>query len=675
MRNMEKIILSFLVVVFSGIFLNAQESTDENIAEKDVVELSKVVVSGKAVKTPKNTEIGRDKIQNNLSKDIKEIFRSESSVEVGGGSRAAQRLYVRGVEATNFNFSIDGASRGMNLFQHRGNIGGINPDLLKQVDVQTLPSADQGPGALGGSIKFETVDAQDLLDSGKTIGAIVRGGYSSVDNGNVLGGSAFIKPWEHVGFFFNYTRNDFDKYKDGNGDDTFGSEGKDISFFGKMSILDWNGHSLRLSAESYEDDGTYTGDWTTNTTMAQSATHHVVKRQSYVLDHRLKPSSSRLIDSRINLYINKEEFDWTSFSTGEVSKMKSDGMGGDLRNTFHFDVAFVKSDLTVGVDASSDAGEESGYDVDVEMKNLGLYLQNRMLITRFLQLSFGARYDRFDSDFGTLGYDGNSFSPNIGGEVNLPLGFSVYGSYGEATRAKGTVPLCFLVNMADDCGINSISGKDSYGKSLKPEESKTYQFGITNKNQGLFTADDHIHAEVSYFNSKFENLIMQEGGWRGLEVTSIYNDDPINSEGYEIKLGWGLAGFNTNFAFTHADTTYDDGTAVGFVRRRAVSTGDTFVWDTFWSLNENVGFGYTFKNVSAFHKDDYDHDGYMLHNAKIIFTPAFYHLNGFKLSLAVFNILDETYASHASNGSDEDDDIILEPGRDIRVDASYKFQF
>ncbi len=52
-----------------------------------------------------------------------------------------------------------------------------------------MQTADQGAGALAGSIKFKTVDAQDLLPAENQAGAIMRGGYSSVDRGQVMGGS------------------------------------------------------------------------------------------------------------------------------------------------------------------------------------------------------------------------------------------------------------------------------------------------------------------------------------------------------------------------------------------------------------------------------------------------------------------------------------------------------
>ena len=118
-----------------------------------------------------------------LASDVSDLFSATPSVTVSGGGRNAQRIYLRGIEGSNLNITIDGARQGRSLFQHRGNISGLDPDLLKQVFVQSGTDADSGPGALGGSIRFETVDAQDLLLGNQTTGARIKTGYSSVEDG------------------------------------------------------------------------------------------------------------------------------------------------------------------------------------------------------------------------------------------------------------------------------------------------------------------------------------------------------------------------------------------------------------------------------------------------------------------------------------------------------------
>ena len=50
-----------------------------------------------------------------------------------------QRIYVRGLESSTLNVSLDGAKQGKNMFQHFGNELGVNPDLLKTEATAVTP--------------------------------------------------------------------------------------------------------------------------------------------------------------------------------------------------------------------------------------------------------------------------------------------------------------------------------------------------------------------------------------------------------------------------------------------------------------------------------------------------------------------------------------------------------
>ncbi|MBN2705158.1 MAG: TonB-dependent receptor plug domain-containing protein [Deltaproteobacteria bacterium] len=626
---------------------------------------STILVTAIVDQGPEDVDLGL--VKRNLATDMKDVFKMESSIEIGGGSRGAQRIYVRGIEATNLNVTIDGAAQGMNHFQHRGNIGGINPDLLKQVEVQTMPSADQGPGALGGSIRFETVDAQDLLEDNKIVGATLRSGWSSVDRGKVGGVSTYAQTGA-LGLLLNYTQSTFDPYQDGDGRRIVGSEGEDTDLFFKLSLLEMEGHSLRFSAEKQKDQGLYTGDWTYGDGTSRTPTNQISERETFVFDHRFRSTTGKLIDWKLNAYLNESTLER---SGGETL---SDGSGLDLRNTARFSFGPTEHALTLGLDWREENGESRNAGVkdptNVEVKNVGFYLQNRMTLSRFL-FSFGLRLDDYDTTFSNVNVGGDKLSPNVGLDVDLGLGFSGYVSYGEAVRGTGIIPIGWLVDTVAAATINQQPGKDSYGKRLKAESSETYECGLRFKRQNLLYKDDHCSAQVAVFDTEIKNLLNQIGGVQGKPVTGFYNDDPITSQGYEVKAGWGLGGCDTNLSFTHAVTEDKDGKAVAFSRRTAASAGDTLVWDVFWKMNPQLTLGYTWKLVGSLHRDEIDRDGYNLHNAQIAWSPSF--CDGLNLTLAALNIFDRQYRSQASSG--DDDTAAPEPGRDIRVGLTYKVQF
>ena len=120
-----------------------------------------------------STDIDLEKVEQSQANSLTEVFKNNSSIEVGGGAINVQRIYLRGIESSNLSISLDGAKQGKNMFQHRSNELGINPDLLKVVDVNTSPDASKA-GALGGSIEMSTKDAQDFVRGNKKYGAIFK---------------------------------------------------------------------------------------------------------------------------------------------------------------------------------------------------------------------------------------------------------------------------------------------------------------------------------------------------------------------------------------------------------------------------------------------------------------------------------------------------------------------
>ncbi|WP_420412174.1 TonB-dependent receptor plug domain-containing protein [Roseibium sp.] len=166
-------------------------TTGSALAE-DVQELDVIVVQNRFAETfetlETSTQITQDDIQNRQPVDLKQLFQTTPSVTTAGGSTASQKFYVHGVDQSKLNVTIDGARQKNNVWHHNGNIG-INPMFLKAVDINAgVAPADHGPGALGGSARFETVNATDLLKKGQELGGLVSVGYDT--NSETLTGTA-----------------------------------------------------------------------------------------------------------------------------------------------------------------------------------------------------------------------------------------------------------------------------------------------------------------------------------------------------------------------------------------------------------------------------------------------------------------------------------------------------
>ncbi|KMY66217.1 TonB-dependent receptor [Desulfocarbo indianensis] len=656
-----------LAEMLAGTGLKAEDKGQGHIILAGDGQQKAVALPGMTVKDlqadPETHSINTETLRRTLAWDMADIFSTDSSVVIGGGGRFTQRLYLRGVEANNLNISIDGASQGRSLHQHMGDIGLMDTELLKRVEVQTGLRADAGPGALGGSIVFETADAQDLLLKDRQVGATVTGGYGSVDESWKGGASAYAVVGKHVGILAHYSGNDRQNYKVGDdGPEVPNSNGEGQAYLGKVSILDLNGHSLRFSAEGIKNEGLYI--WgSTGSDMGYPADtsfdpdHIEIQRHTYTADYRFKPKNS-LVDARLNIFYNENKVT----NDTRATEYHSDKYGGDVRNTFAFKLGPTSHRLTLGADIRDETSTgqlSDGSEKENDTSNLGFYLQNRMSLGA-LGISFGARLDSYDINYGPNNFSGNEFSPNIGATYELLKGLTAFASYGEAVRASGVIPGSWMTSIDSSTPFNIT----------EPETSNQVQGGLRYMGQGLLLGDDHLRLEGTYFNTRIENRIEAEGR-RGV-ITELKNGDDLISEGFELRVAWGLPNFESRLSYTHVSLEDKDGNPVGVIRRVAGASGDHLVWDNRWQPIDQVTLGYTMNVVfrlTDVPDDEPERPGYVVHNIQAVYQPS--QIPNLSLNLVVNNLFDLRYSEHTTIYSSTG--IVEEPGLDVRLGFTYKF--
>ncbi|MCC7642280.1 MULTISPECIES: TonB-dependent receptor [unclassified Janthinobacterium] len=622
---------------------------------------------------PGITRISRETLQRQQAMDVADVFASEPAVSIGGGASNAQRIYLRGVDGANLHISIDGARQGRSLHQHRGDLGGIDPDLLKQVDIQPGPSADAGPGALGGSIRFNTVDAQDLLAPGKRSGATVRAAYASADEARRGAVSAYGMLGDAVGLLAHVSAVNRDNYRIGGGGDVPNSAGHDRDYLLKLSLLDLAGHSLRLGAARNRNAGLYlfsrVGSDNGYAPANAVPTSQRSERHTYTLEHRYQPAGNALLDWKFNLYLNKNALEDVTQARGARTTER----GGSARNTAQLALAGTQHRLTAGADFMDEEGVTDGVlgaailgpgRKSTQARNLGLFVQERMR-WQALQLSLGVRHDHYHTAFGPRTVKGGKTSPNAGAELELGGGVGAFASYGEAVRASGIIPIGFLTSLDKKSNFNN-------GKPFKPETSATREAGLQYEGANALQDGDHLTVRLGYFDTRIANLIEWAG--QGVVYPAYIRNMPetLRSRGWEWKARWQRGGYGTSVGVVLADTTVG-GKPLNPARRVGTALGDRLTWDSQWQVLPGLTAGYTLNAVRRLDdvpKAAVRRAGYVLHDVQLQWQPA--ALRALSLALTVRNLGDKRYTSHSSLDGGTGN-ILPEPGRDVRVSANYQF--
>ncbi|BAU57622.1 putative IRON-REGULATED OUTER MEMBRANE PROTEIN [Halorhodospira halochloris] len=654
------------------------------------------------------SSISSELLQRRQASHSGEIFRGEAAANVGGGSRNAQRLYLRGIEANNLNVTIDGAREGRDLHQHRGGLSGIDPDLLKAVDIDPSPAADQGAGALGGSIRFTTKDAQDLLLPDKDRGARAKTGYASADKSYRGSTTAYAMLGQNTGILSHISAVNRDDYRIGEGGTMPGSGGRDRDYMLKLSRIPetngdesrFNDHELRFSAQrntfvgdhAYGSIGSDFGDPKLET--RQDEVRQERERDTYNFAHHYDPDANH-IDWRLNIYRNDNRLK----RLDDDSETRALEHGADLRNTFTFHIGDSEHRLTAGADYYLEDGQNNRPDepdLSHESRNLGLFLQNRMRYGR-LGVSLGARFDDYSTEFFDRKLEGDALSPNISTDFEMTEGWTAFAGYGEAVSGSGLIPVGWMQFIDERTNLNN-------DEPFKAEESSRWEAGLDYESRGLFKERDSFKLNATYFETKIDNSIERDDNWGSpytvtwdddrrppsvqkeddpLVGNVINRDDTLITRGFEIRAAWGYATYDTQLSFMSAETVNEDGDPQGVSRRRGGIGGDRLVWDNRWAATEQITLGYTLTWVgdhTDVPDDEPERDGYDLHDIQVEWLPCGPSgLPGggeeLKLALAINNLFDTRYAEHTSLAWEDNGDyhIRSEPGRDVRITAELRF--
>jgi len=669
-------------------------------AEEDKVE--RIIVVGATT----NTEITSEQLEKYQANDLEDIFRHTPSVTVGGSLGIAQKIYVRGLEDSMLNVTVDGAPQTSTLFHHIGRVA-IEPELLESVEVQAgAGEATSGIGAVGGSIRFKTKSANALLNKDEKFGGIVKASHLS-NNGHKESLTLYGKVTDKVGVLASYVNVVRDNAKDGDGKEIPGTASDQSLAFVKINAELTENQALTISYESRKEDGEFAKQTNWTPLEGDLLTPSWGERETIVLNHAWYLND--YVNLETSLYTTDSSFKRELFTWHASIKTT----GFDIRNTSDLG----DHSITYGVERKVDKVNAHSYETFGGVYNeegtvTGIYAQDHWQLTDELLLSFGVRQDSYELDHEGTGMvwskvDGvwiaehdpandqkystekqDGLSANFGLVYNITDNLKFSAGYAEALRGR---------QVADAFTIGELA----YNKDLNPEK-------VVNKELGLQYNDGTFIFEVSAYLSVIDDVVFDK--FKGREGVYYENIGDLENNGFELVAGYQADNFDLLISYNHNDielnnaafvwgdeTVILDGVDLEAYEYGGLGNGvgDSINVSFNYEINDQLAMGVNLNYVASLNNIEVFHRTVELNwadNIETIDKPSYTVLDAYlsyqateqlNINLAVQNLLDESYRNHGSvadygqlgEGFDDYDGVvgIKEPGRDIRLTASYTF--
>lgn len=624
------------------------------------------------------TVISSEELERVQAKDLRDTFQNEPGISVGGGANPiAQKVYVRGVEDTMMNVSIDGARQNGYVYHHQSNIQ-LDPALIKTIEVDKGTSgATAGPGALAGSIRVTTKDARDLLRPGQTTGFML-GGTAMSNDGWQGQGAAYSKFGDVADLVVAATKRDIGDYKAGNGETQENSASTLTTGFTKANLYLAPGHKLTFSYNAIEDSGTRfqrpnMGSFPHPVQSNAAPVPHTLKRDTATLTYRFDGAGG-IPAMEISAYDDTVENTRTGApnnfspvrSFGE--QLKTRGLDAKLisrlgAHTLRYGLNYMEIDASAINPATLGVGGNTGKE---NSEVIGLFLEDQIALSQQWLWTIGGRYDWYEyTDNFNQKFKDSGFSPSTKLIFSPSNQWSLYTSYAEALRGVGLKETYLL----DNAGPGGVLYRNQRG--LKSEEGSNVELGASYSNGPW-------QAKAAIFEQTIENF--QTGEFIAGENLRV-NGGTVKSKGYELSVQWQGEQLRLGGSVSESkpklngealnDGNMGLGTTIGrtwqFRADYAVNSTFTVGWNGRFLEDVTVGTGF---DPSI----QYRKPGYGIQDVFATWLPM--GADKLRVTLGVYNLLDQnyydqgTYSYHPVFARNIG---YAAPGRDVRLSLNWKF--
>ena len=618
---------------------------------------------------------------------VKDVMRDIPGVYVGGTNGMNQKIYMRGVSDRGLNITVDGAKQNGNTFHHNADLL-IDPDLIKAIDVEVgSRSVVNGSGALGGSVAFKTVDAKDLLESGEKIGAKIKTGYASNNSEFSQGLMLFTAPVEGLDFIAAINHKGYDYGKSGN-KRKIGGDGNDLSYLLKLGYSFLDAHRISISREHNEFKGFYPFK-------AEFGSDHSgddyrkYERDTTTLKYEYKPSD--LLNLDVTAYNTRHQridsSKWGVETNGINAKAKSVVESGALTQTFRYGAEFYQS--------KNFNKPDNHYPEKVN--NYSIYAEDALNFSS-LTITPGVRYTHHElkSYDGLVGniksytYKFNEFTPALALDYEIIKGLHAFASYARVFRGPDVMESMLASGSSRNRALNWSANKD-----LKATTGNSYETGL--KYHSDINEASSYSLSAKYFMTKYKNLIVDNNAANGAVNQTLIriNAGGADISGIELLARLNLDALSLAASYTHQKVKYKDrvltscrGGAVGpcYATSNIIGyrdQGDKYTFNAeyaFSRIDTLIGYNLIYfasKNtISAGDDKNVKIPSYAVSDIYATYAPSSGKFKGLEINAGIYNLFNKAYASQSQRMADytgRQDTIDWEPGRNFKVNVSYKF--
>lgn len=607
--------------------------THNLIAEEQV---ETVTVTGQQLDTL-DIQIDQDALEKSQASNLKDIFKDTAEVTVGGGSSISQKVYVRGLESTMLNVTIDGAKQSSSTFHHQGSIS-IEPELLKNVEVQAgAGNALNGPGALGGALSFTTKDPDDLLNADERFGALVKGNYDT--NGYKTSLSLYGTLTDNWSAMATLVQTEADNYNDGDGNEIeytdYNQQNGLIKLVGNFD----NNQRLSFSYDNRIDDGDRTRKTNNVASVNNPAFYQEAYRQTGIVEYSINPENNQWLALETNAFytetsINRDDTAWAALYGGGFYEGVIETYGLDIRNTNKFS----EHSLTYGIDYHQDKStyedlNVSGYKKLVDTSDVyGIYLQAELQLAQAWLLSIGSRYDIYKTvDADEQEFESKGLSPNVSIQFTPLDNLQLQLSYAQAMRGVEVIETFVLESYQ-----NAVD--------LEEERAESIEFSFNYQLNSLDLSAKMYHSTI--------NDVIDYGQYGDDDYKTYDNRGELVTKGVTLGINYNWQALQTSVTYNH-NTSELNGESLGgyYDYTLGTSTGDKINTNVNYQLSDSLEFGWSASFVTRLTDTAEYFDekaGYGVHDVYGQWLPL--NDDALKVTLSVSNFFDKTYRDQATFG-------------------------